>query len=196
MKKDGQLKFLSEEPEGGDGLPYGWFNKNDIFMYRKLYGNLRKGAITAEVGVWQGRSICSVADIILKNDLEVYAVDTFKGSFSAIDSVHNFDGRLQVMFKKNKNEFGLKNHVITIKEDSIKAAKKINKMFDLVFIDADHAPKSIMEDIFSWLPFVKKGGVLSGHDYQWVKKFVCREFKKRGFKIFDNKENIFWVNKD
>jgi len=37
--------------------------------------------------------------------------------------------------------------------------------FDLVFIDADHSYESVKEDIEVWLPRVKKGGYLSGHDY-------------------------------
>jgi hypothetical protein len=35
----------------------------------------------------------------------------------------------------------------------------------LVFIDADHTYESITSDIQSWLPKVKVGGIISGHDY-------------------------------
>ena len=37
---------------------------------------------------------------------------------------------------------------------------------DLVFIDADHREFAVREDILAWLPKVRSGGTLSGHDYQ------------------------------
>jgi hypothetical protein len=37
--------------------------------------------------------------------------------------------------------------------------------FDFVFIDADHAYASVRQDIIDWLPKVKPGGWLCGHDY-------------------------------
>ena len=36
---------------------------------------------------------------------------------------------------------------------------------DLVFIDADHKYESIKDDINAWLPKIKKGGIICGHDY-------------------------------
>jgi hypothetical protein len=37
--------------------------------------------------------------------------------------------------------------------------------FDLVFIDADHAYESVVDDIRCWRRLVRRGGVLCGHDY-------------------------------
>jgi len=37
--------------------------------------------------------------------------------------------------------------------------------FDLVFIDANHSYKSVKQDIILWEPLLKKGGLLTGHDY-------------------------------
>ena len=36
--------------------------------------------------------------------------------------------------------------------------------FDLVFIDADHSYAATLQDIRAWLPKVKPGGTLCGHD--------------------------------
>lgn len=36
---------------------------------------------------------------------------------------------------------------------------------DVIFIDMNHSYESVLEDINMWLPKVKLGGYLSGHDY-------------------------------
>lgn len=49
---------------------------------------------------------------------------------------------------------------------SVKAAKRFeDESLDFVFIDADHSDRAVREDIAAWLPKVKIGGLLCGHDY-------------------------------
>lgn len=39
---------------------------------------------------------------------------------------------------------------------------------DFVFIDADHSYAAVAADIDAWLPKVRKGGIIAGHDYcEW-----------------------------
>jgi predicted O-methyltransferase YrrM len=40
---------------------------------------------------------------------------------------------------------------------------------DLVFIDGDHHYEHVKSDIQAWLPHIKPGGVLCGHDYGYEK---------------------------
>lgn len=44
--------------------------------------------------------------------------------------------------------------------DSIK-----DESLDFVYIDADHHYESVLEDINTWFGKVRKGGIISGHDY-------------------------------
>ena len=37
--------------------------------------------------------------------------------------------------------------------------------FDLVFIDGDHSYDAVIADIKAWIPKVRNGGILCGHDY-------------------------------
>lgn len=37
--------------------------------------------------------------------------------------------------------------------------------FDMVFIDGDHTKKAVTEDFHLWMPRVRPGGILAGHDY-------------------------------
>jgi hypothetical protein len=49
---------------------------------------------------------------------------------------------------------------------SPEAAKQFpDKMFDFVFIDADHSFEAVTLDIAAWRPKIKDGGLLCGHDY-------------------------------
>jgi len=42
--------------------------------------------------------------------------------------------------------------------------------FDLVFIDGDHSYDAVIADIKAWIPKVRNGGILCGHDYEPVSK--------------------------
>lgn len=53
-----------------------------------------------------------------------------------------------------------------IRLDSVRASYLFKpESLDLVFIDANHTYEAVSADIQAWLPIVRKGGVLAGHDY-------------------------------
>lgn len=53
-----------------------------------------------------------------------------------------------------------------VRMPSIRAAKMFWKnYFDLVYIDGDHRYDAVKADIEAWLPLVRKGGIIAGHDY-------------------------------
>lgn len=41
-------------------------------------------------------------------------------------------------------------------------------LFDFIYIDGAHDAKSITEDLRNWIPKVKKGGLIGGHDYNYT----------------------------
>lgn len=81
------------------------------------------------------------------------------------------------------------------KTSSLEYVKKIpDHSIDFIYIDGNHQYSSVKEDIISWLPKIKKGGVISGHDYTWdsVKKATQEIFQK----IPDNTyEDSSWMYK-
>lgn len=53
-----------------------------------------------------------------------------------------------------------------IEDFSINAANHfLDNSLDFVYIDGDHSYKGVMEDITTWLPKVKPGGIIAGDDY-------------------------------
>jgi len=53
-----------------------------------------------------------------------------------------------------------------LKMDTVLAALEFaDKSLDYVFIDADHSYESVRSEINAWLPKVKSGGYMMGHDY-------------------------------
>ena len=53
-----------------------------------------------------------------------------------------------------------------IKMSGLDMAKKVpNNSLDFVYIDAAHRFDDVMQDIIVWSPKVRKGGIVSGHDY-------------------------------
>ena len=58
--------------------------------------------------------------------------------------------------------------VTILKLESSEAARILRAQgikLDFVFLDADHSYEGVKRDIELWLPFVERGGFISGHDY-------------------------------
>ena len=65
-------------------------------------------------------------------------------------------------------EFSIKHPDRTdiIKDYTTEAAKTVyDGSLDFVYIDGDHSYDSCKEDINMWLPKIKQGGIIAGHDY-------------------------------
>lgn len=53
-----------------------------------------------------------------------------------------------------------------IRAPSTDAAKQVaDKSLDMAYIDAEHTREAVIEDLLGWLPKVKDGGWIGGHDY-------------------------------
>lgn len=57
-------------------------------------------------------------------------------------------------------------NVQPVRADSLRAAKVFpDNSLDLVYVDADHSYEAVKADILAWLPKVKAGGWIAGHDH-------------------------------
>jgi len=86
---------------------------------------------------------------------------------------------------------------------SVDASDKIlDNSIDLCFIDADHGYKYVLADIKAWLPKVKAGKIICGHDYSktqhpGVVKAVHESFKDEEINLIPdldyNDVYVWWV---
>lgn len=79
----------------------------------------------------------------------------------------NHEGNFQAV-KKIANRHGDRAHIHRM--TSLEAAKEVeDRSIDIVFIDALHTYEGVKEDLEAWIPKVKIGGIISGHDYMGMK---------------------------
>lgn len=127
----------------------------------------------AEVGSWHGRSTRALADNLLSNG-KLYAIDHWAGSEGERETNH-----VSASQKDGDHAFmeffcNLLNHiqtgkVVSMRMKSMNAAECLSKTgikFDMVFIDAGHGYEEVKADILAWLPLVKDGGMICGHDFR------------------------------
>lgn len=175
-------------------LPQGSFYDGDIKAYRALVEQVPDGGKIIELGVWRGRSMCSIADIILRKKLVVYAVDTFRGTDGEEEHNDAKDHDIRAEFTSNVQAFGLSPEIYAMTTDE--AAQAIHERFDLVFIDADHAKEAVRRDIENWLPKCKR--FIAGHDYELadIGELVDTKFPNRQYLhcVTDPGRGTMWWN--
>ena len=72
--------------------------------------------------------------------------------------------------KQFDNRMSIFNNVIKVKGRSDSVVKEFKpESMDFVYIDAEHDCDSVIKDISNWLPIVKTGGFICGHDYHTIK---------------------------
>lgn len=147
----------------------GWFNFEDI--YTDMVRSHRTG-VFVEVGAWLGKSTAYMGQLLRDNPeciVDFYAVDTWKGSVgdnAFTGMLEKYGGDVYDAFMENMEKCGVAEFVIPLKTTSVKAAKGFaDESLDFVFIDAAHDYVSVSADLRAWLPKVKVGGMIAGHDH-------------------------------
>jgi len=129
-----------------------------------------------EIGSYEGRSTVFIAETIAtKNDLDIYCVDTWRGSFE--HPGHDFE-RIEARFDNNISAVtklfpsSLKIH--KLKMTSIEACTALineQREFDLVYIDGSHNASDVLADAVLSFFLLKPGGLMIFDDYLWTYGF-------------------------
>lgn len=92
------------------------------------------------------------------------------GIFESIDTIDPWDIPDAKVFNTIKTEYSINTRHWDYITHHCEYSEKCSHLFqdnsyDLVYIDGDHAKEAIERDIDNYLPKVKKGGWIAGHDY-------------------------------
>jgi hypothetical protein len=147
----------------------GWFD------FEKVYDHAVQkfsDGIFVEVGCWLGKSTCYMGELIAKKqcNIKFYAIDTWCGSnedyhIQYIESIGGTD-ELYNQFINNMKTSNVLQYITPIRLTSRNASQMFeDKSISFAFIDASHFYEDILNDIECWLPKIKPGGIIAGHDY-------------------------------
>lgn len=127
-----------------------------VYILQKLGQNLTG----AEIGVYKGDNAEFILSLLKPTIL--YLIDPWN-NFMDTDS-NEIIGEIQyIQTQERLKMYGNKR---LIKRTSEEASKLFNnEELDFVYIDGDHSYRQVKQDLGLWYSKVKKGGVLSGHDY-------------------------------
>lgn len=114
-----------------------------------------------EIGSFIGESTI----IFARHFKHVIAIDPFLPNYDPQDPTSNFN--FDDVFEEFQNRIEEKKEKVTIhrmlSNDAVKLLDK--DKYDFIYIDGLHTYEGVKNDIINYLPLVKEGGVIGGHDY-------------------------------
>jgi len=154
-----------------------WFNEElDVMLLRRPIAKrqsqliqwirqLDRPIVGAEVGVFRGNT--SEALLSEFPDLRLWMVDPwapFDGE-SRLDksSQDDFDSSMEAAMLWT--DFAKQRRYV-LRQASLNAASRFSDdTLDFVFIDGNHLYENVVADISAWWPKLRRGGLMTGHDY-------------------------------
>jgi len=126
----------------------------------------------AELGVWKG----ATTKHLLKHvpELVMIGVDRWKPMPGTMQNRETGEapytiGDMQVARNDARGVWlRFKQRLFIMEMDTVAAAQHIKPAsLDFVFVDADHATEAVVADVTAWLPKIRRGGAMLGHDLNW-----------------------------
>jgi len=164
----------------------GWFDYKNTYDF--LLSVIPDGGIFVECGAWFGKSSSYLCDAA-KERINIFIVDTWEGSLDENDPTNILAKKIDNVYDIFLSNMGDRKFK-PIKKPSVDATLDFdNNSCDVVFIDMTHTYDQVKQDIKTWLPKIKNGGYIAGHDYQkdWpgVVKAVNDIFGKNNLLLMD-----------
>lgn len=141
-----------------NGSPYEIPNasRDDLPQFFKEMGY----QVGAEIGVLKGE----FSEKFCREGLKLYAIDPWGIA------------KLDAQFEQTKQLLLPYPNCTIIRKTSMEAVEDFeDESLDFVYIDGNHSFRYIAEDLVEWTKKIKKGGIVSGHDYFYAKTNPGRE---------------------
>lgn len=119
--------------------------------------------VGAEIGTERG---LYARQLMVSNpNLKLYCVDPYKAYRGYRE--HRSQKKLDGFYAEAQDRLAEFNHDVTfIREPSIVAANGFHdNSLDFVYIDGNHGLMWVVQDLHHWIPKVKSGGLICGHDF-------------------------------
>jgi hypothetical protein len=144
----------------------GWFDFQDI--YQEMVKKVISHGHFVEVGAFLGKSTSFLGVEIINShkSIKLDVIDTFQGTPDTINILLSKMKGPDMFQQFKENTRPIQDVINILVLSSVEAALLYkNESLDFVFIDADHTYESVLLDAQAWLPKIKRGGYLGGHDY-------------------------------
>lgn len=131
----------------------------EIIKWLRNKGYDPKKMSMVEIGVFTGDSTA----VFCRAFKKVTAIDPWQSDIGDITSQCD----MQKVFEEFTLKMGPILNLNVIRDFSYNAVKQYDdETFDMVYIDGSHKYEDVKRDIIDWLPKVKKGGIIAGHDFR------------------------------
>lgn len=164
-------------PYNSDIKGYMW--EHELQVLERLALQVPKKGIIVEVGSFLGRS--SVCLAMSAPEATVYCIDDFYDFDWTCDIKPPNPNTPDNFMKHNCPEYG---EIINAKKEFIKNTQHLQNIIpvqgkspyqityeagdiDMFFLDANHMNPNDWDNICHWVPMVKPGGIICGHDYDY-----------------------------
>lgn len=133
-----------------------------------LVGSLHgANLIVVEIGSLAGGS----AEVFLSSSqvAKVYCIDPWLNGYDPADPTSQWASSCEATFDNRMSSYPSdrfeKVKALSQEALSLSSIASLQGLVDVLYIDGDHRYEAVRQDILSFTPLLKTGGVLAGHDY-------------------------------
>lgn len=143
----------------------GWMGDETTRLFDIAIDNVPSGssATFVEIGTYRGKSSICLYDKIQESgkDITLYTVDNWNGT----EPHDQPEDNNRDIFIENRGTRGIN----LIDDDSTMASDLFqSESIDFLFIDSNNQWGDLSNEINYWIPKMKSGSIISGHDYHWT----------------------------
>lgn len=192
---------------------------DDIKALNKVIGDYvgpmgfpeKRPLVVVELGAWVGKSALAICGAMPPGqDYEVHCVDLFSidpttqsqwatlGMWEACKRKHKTGSTDPIYDQFVENTASVLNKRIFIHRISTTDAAACWRggPIDILFVDADHTAEAVLQDLKAWMPYVRSGGLICGHDHRTFAEVRVAVDEVFGEGVVKSTCDVWWTTKD